>query len=158
MTSNYYAYYDSPIGLVEIKSTKNEILSVLFIENMEKTTVIPLILQEALLQLDQYFKGELSTFNLKLRIDGSVFQEKVWRELMHIPYGETRSYKQIAQNIGQQTACRAVGGANNKNLISIIIPCHRVIGANNKLVGYEGGLDRKEWLLAHEKKALHRKM
>lgn len=103
-------------------------------------------------EIKEYLNGLRSEFTIKYKLSGSDFQIKVWNELLKIPYGETRSYKDIAININNSDSQRAVGGANNKNKISIIVPCHRVIGANNKLVGYGGGLDKKERLLNLEKK------
>jgi len=102
-------------------------------------------------QLQEYFKGERKEFDIPLSINGTIFQEKVWKALTQIPYGETRSYKDIAIKAGNEKASRAVGMANNKNKIMIVIPCHRVIGTNKKLVGYAGGLDVKEKLLEIEK-------
>jgi methylated-DNA-[protein]-cysteine S-methyltransferase len=101
-------------------------------------------------QLDAYFAGELLTFELPLTMHGSEFQRKVWQELREIPYGHTSSYVQIAEAVGSPRASRAVGGANGRNPISIVVPCHRVIGASGTLTGYGGGLDRKQWLLALE--------
>ncbi len=102
-------------------------------------------------ELNEYFAGKRKTFTIKYSFDGTEFQNKVWQALCDIPYGETRSYKEIAIAVGNPKASRAVGLANNKNPISIIVPCHRVIGANGKLVGYAGGLDMKETLLKLEK-------
>ncbi len=110
------------------------------------------LLDEAAKQLEEYFKGQRQVFDLPLNPQGTVFQKQVWQALCQIPYGETRSYKDIAEMIGNPKACRAVGGANNKNPIMIVIPCHRVIGANGKLVGYGGGLNIKEYLLNLESK------
>ncbi|GAA4710966.1 methylated-DNA--[protein]-cysteine S-methyltransferase [Brevibacillus fulvus] len=101
-------------------------------------------------QLAEYFAGQRQIFELPIDLYGTVFQKQVWNQLSRIPYGQTRSYKQIAVAMGKETAVRAVGGANNKNPISIIIPCHRVIGANGSLVGYGGGLAIKEYLLSLE--------
>jgi methylated-DNA-[protein]-cysteine S-methyltransferase len=101
-------------------------------------------------QLQAYFAGELRDFNLPLAGAGTAFQQRVWRALREIPYGETISYGELARRIGQPTASRAVGLANGQNPISIVVPCHRVIGANGKLTGYGGGLPRKQWLLRHE--------
>ncbi len=103
-------------------------------------------------QLNQYFEGSRKSFDLKFKMYGTDFQKKVWKALCDIPYGETRSYKDIAIAVGNEKACRAVGLANNKNPISIIVPCHRVIGSSGKLVGYAGGLDMKKELLELEKK------
>jgi O-6-methylguanine DNA methyltransferase len=102
-------------------------------------------------QLLEYFDGKRKEFDFQYELRGTTFQKKVWNALCNIPYGETRSYKEIAIEIGNEKACRAVGMANNKNPITIVVPCHRVIGANGKLVGYGGGLDMKEQLLKLEK-------
>ncbi len=110
------------------------------------------LLAEAIRQMEAYYRHELTEFDLPLRALGTEFQMKVWKALQTIPYGETYSYQDIARIVGNIKAVRAVGGANNKNPISIIIPCHRVIGKNGKMVGYGGGLDKKEWLLAFEKR------
>ncbi len=101
-------------------------------------------------QLQEYTLGLRQTFNIKYRLIGSEFCQKVWEALLEIPYGETRSYKQIAQQIGKPTACQAVGQATNKNPIMIIVPCHRVIGSDGTLIGYVGGLELKETLLRIE--------
>lgn len=101
-------------------------------------------------QLERYFAGELQAFDLDLAAPGTAFQRKVWTALCAIPYGETISYGQLAQRIGQPSAARAVGLANGQNPIAIIVPCHRVIGASGALTGYAGGIERKRWLLAHE--------
>jgi methylated-DNA-[protein]-cysteine S-methyltransferase len=110
------------------------------------------VLEEAARQLDAYFAGKLTDFDLPLSMGGSDFQRRVWDCLRLIPYGETWSYGQVAQKVGNSKACRAVGMANNRNPIAIIVPCHRVIGAGGALVGYGGGLDRKSWLLDHERR------
>ena len=109
-------------------------------------------LKEVAHQLEEYFNGQRKQFQLPLAPQGTDFQQKVWRELQAIPYGETRSYKEIAHRIGNPKACRAVGQANNRNPISIIIPCHRVIGHSGELVGYGGGLEIKQFLLELERK------
>ena len=101
-------------------------------------------------QLDAYFAGELETFDLDLDPHGTPFQQRVWDELTRIPYGETISYSELAHRLGDPKLVRAVGLANGRNPISIVIPCHRVIGADGSLVGYGGGLERKRWLLEHE--------
>lgn len=153
MKNIYEIYYDSPIGVIMITGSKDKILSVDFAEDKDCINKdVPNILKEAYKQLDEYFKGIRKDFDLDLFFDGTEFQNKVWNELCNIPYGETATYKDMAIRIGNEKACRAVGNANNKNNISIIIPCHRVIGSNGKLVGYAGELWRKEWLLEHEKR------
>jgi methylated-DNA-[protein]-cysteine S-methyltransferase len=107
-------------------------------------------LQEASNQLNQYFSNERKQFNLALKFHGTPFQKKVWEALLKIPFGETRSYKDIALHINSPKAVRAIGGAVNRNPLGIIVPCHRVIGSDGSLVGYNGGLDKKEFLLQHE--------
>ena len=108
-------------------------------------------IKNTIIQLDEYFEGKRSKFNIPLVLSGTVFQNAVWNALQQIPYGQTVSYKNIAQAIGNVKACRAVGMANNRNPLPIIIPCHRVIGQNGALVGYAGQIWRKEWLLKHER-------
>ncbi len=110
------------------------------------------LLEQAALQIEEYLQGKRKKFSLPIALQGTDFQQKVWQELLNIPYGETRSYKQIAEKIGCPKGYRAVGMANNKNPITIIVPCHRVIGQNKKLVGYAGGIDIKEKLLKLEEK------
>jgi methylated-DNA-[protein]-cysteine S-methyltransferase len=102
-------------------------------------------------QLAEYFAGDRQTFTVPIKLAGAPFQLHVWRELMRIPFGTTISYAQVAQRLGKPTAARAVGHANGRNPISIIVPCHRVIGADGKLTGYAGGVDKKQWLLAWER-------
>lgn len=143
--------YNSIIGDIFISADENSLLSVKFvnhnfIENKENK-----IIRQTIKQLDEYFRGKRKKFELPLNPKGTEFQKKVWLQLMNIPYGKTATYKDIATLIGDSNASRAVGNANNKNPIAIIIPCHRVIGSNNKLTGYAGGLDKKEKLLNLEK-------
>ena len=143
--------YNSIIGDIFISADENFLLSVKFvnhnfIENKENK-----IIRQTIKQLDEYFRGKRKKFELPLNPKGTEFQKKVWLQLMNIPYGKTATYKDIATQIGDPKASRAVGNANNKNPIAIIIPCHRVIGSNNKLTGYAGGLDKKEKLLNLEK-------
>jgi methylated-DNA-[protein]-cysteine S-methyltransferase len=109
------------------------------------------VLEQAEQELTAYFKRELRDFTVLYQLTGTDFQQKVWRGLTGIPYGQTKSYAELAGQIGRPKACRAVGQANNKNPLSIIVPCHRVIGKDGSLVGYGGGLDRKIWLLNHER-------
>lgn len=148
----YFKEYICEIGNLYIIADEKSILSVGFCrpQNIKEENT-NLIILECMKQLDLYFSGKLKNFNLPLNPVGTEFQKKVWDELLNIPYGETRTYKEIAIAIGNTNASRAVGNANNKNPIGIIIPCHRVIGSNNKLVGYAGGLDKKEKLLNLEK-------
>lgn len=119
---------------------------------LESEEVDSPLLREAERQLASYFAGQLQVFSLPLCTKGTPFQEKVWCALQKIPYGETRTYGELAAMIGQPTAARAVGGANHRNPLAIIIPCHRVVAAHGGLGGYGGGLDKKQWLLALEEK------
>lgn len=146
-------FYETPVGKLCIgekngaiaRVTWSQIPSEYILEETE------LILQ-CKTQLDAYFLGERQAFDLPLAPEGTTFQQKVWQALTEIPYGETRTYGEIAAVVGNPKAARAVGMANNRNPIGIIIPCHRVVGANGRLVGYAGGMEKKEWLLQLEKK------
>lgn len=151
MTQRYY-YYDSPIGILEISTTEEELISILYVDEKRENTEQPKILKEVIKQIQEYFNGERKEFDIKFKLKGTEFQEKVWNALTHIPYGETVSYKYIATKIGNEKAVRAVGNTNGRNVINIVVPCHRVIGSNKSLTGYGGGLDRKLWLLQHEEK------
>lgn len=146
--------YDTQIGKIGIVDNGNSIVELYFVKDLgaEVPTIkeTPLI-KEVARQLQEYFVGHRKEFNLPLDPKGTQFQKDVWKALETIPYGQTRSYKEIAEQVGSPKAYRAVGMSNNKNPISIIIPCHRVIGANGKMVGYGGGLDIKEYLLNLEK-------
>lgn len=148
-----FAYYESKIGLIKISADEDNVLGLDFVAEKDKEASESELLSETLKELHEYFKGKRKEFNLNLFLDGTDFQKKVWRELMKIPYGKVVTYGEVAKSIGNEKASRAVGNANNKNKIAIIIPCHRVIGVSGKLVGYAGGLWRKEWLLQHEKNA-----
>lgn len=146
-----YLIYQSPIGAYLIGADDTNILA---IDRIDETGTIiqketPL-LRVAKQQLSEYFAGQRTVFDLPIKTAGTAFQQQVWQALKAIPYGETRSYKEIAAAIGNPKAVRAVGGANNKNPIFIVIPCHRVIGSSGQLVGYGGGLDAKVFLLALE--------
>lgn len=148
----YKAYYSSPIGMVEITSDEEHILELEFVENSsEQSQQLPSILRDALKQIDEYFKGTRKAFDLNLKVQGTEFQQTVWNQLRKVPFGTTSSYGEIAKAVGNPKGCRAVGGANNKNRIAIVIPCHRIVGADGSMTGYAGGLWRKEWLLNHEK-------
>ncbi|MFH1194736.1 MAG: methylated-DNA--[protein]-cysteine S-methyltransferase, partial [bacterium] len=114
--------------------------------------------QKAVSQLKKYFEGKLKKFDLPLDMQGTDFQINVWNELLNIPFGETKSYMEIAELVGDKKSIRAVGKANGDNKIAIVIPCHRVIGSDGKLTGYAGGLWRKKWLLDHEKKLSGKEM
>lgn len=148
-------YYSSPIGIIEVTGNEQGIASLYFVDaKKDDSQIIPAELKECVYQLDEYFRGIRKEFGLKLNPQGSDFQKKVWKQLLTVPFGKTASYLQISKQIGDSNATRVVGNANGSNPISIVIPCHRVIGSNGKLTGYSGGLWRKEWLLNHEKTLL----
>lgn len=147
-------YYNSPIGTIKFICDNEFLLEMKFVDEVCKNcTNYPQIVSTCKEQLNKYFEGKLKIFTIPIKIEtGTKFQREVWKALQSIPYGETRSYKDIAIQIANPKAVRAVGGANNKNPIGIVIPCHRVIGSSGKLVGYAGGLDKKEMLLKIEGK------
>jgi methylated-DNA-[protein]-cysteine S-methyltransferase len=156
MSLRTHTVTDSPLGPLTLVATGG-VLSGLFMGGQrhrpaEETFGDPddSGFPEAVRQLTAYFAGELKDFDLPLRLSGTPFQERVWTALRGIPYGETVSYGELADRLGQPTAARAVGLANGRNPIGIIVPCHRVVGAGGSLTGYGGGLDRKRWLLALE--------
>ena len=143
--------YSSTFGDILIESNGKAITKVKLVDNKDVTPAPDTLTKKAAKQLDEYFSGKRKVFDLPLDPQGTEFQRSVWRALKEIPYGETRSYKQIANAIGNPKACRAVGMANNKNPIWIIIPCHRVIGADGSLTGYGGGIKMKQKLLEIER-------
>jgi len=146
----YIDYLETPIGLIKIEANKKYITCVEFVDYKTKIAASELT-EKCKTQLDQYFKGERKNFELPLFYDvGTSFQQCVWQNLLAVEFGKTACYQDIAIAVGSPKAVRAVGGANNKNPISIIVPCHRIVGKTGKLIGYGGGLWRKEWLLAHE--------
>jgi methylated-DNA-[protein]-cysteine S-methyltransferase len=150
--------YESPIGLLEVKGSERGVSAVAFVDTLGSRAALardgkgplPAPLADCLAQLDEYFRGRRRTFSVKLDLGGTAFQNKVWRALMAVRFGKTASYKDIAGTVGNPAATRAVGGANHRNPVSIIVPCHRVVGSDGRLTGYGGGLWRKEWLLRHE--------
>lgn len=152
----YYKDINTIIGKVRIIEEDGYIIELQINKDFDKNEDIlekdTNILKNTERQLSEYFSGKRNTFDLKLNPKGTDFMKKVWIELLNIPYGETRTYKEVAEKIGNPKGARAVGMANNKNPIPIIIPCHRVIGKNKKLVGYALGLDMKEFLLNLERK------
>jgi methylated-DNA-[protein]-cysteine S-methyltransferase len=151
MSKIYKAYFNSPIGFIEIRGTEEGIISINFTDFQEETSEVPQILKECSKQLKEYFEGKRTKFDIKLLLKGTEFQRKVWNTLLTIPYGNTVSYRDIAKAVDNEKAVRAVGNANSKNPISIIVPCHRVVGSNGSLTGYAGKLWRKNWLLDHER-------
>lgn len=141
----------TPLGFAKLEGDEDGLSSLTVLNN--KATIsdlIPEVLEDAVRQLDEYFKGERTQFSLKLNPQGTDFQKRVWKALLDIPYGKTTSYLQLSKNLGDVKAIRAVANANGKNPLWIIVPCHRVIGSDGSLTGYAGGLHRKQWLLEHE--------
>ena len=145
----YKGYLKSNIGIICVEDNGEKLISVKLCENAESSNLSDLTVK-AIHQLKEYFSGIRKSFDLPLELNGTEFQQKVWNELCNIPYGETRTYKDIAEEIGNPKAVRAVGGANNKNKLMIIVPCHRVIGADGSLTGYAGGIAVKKKLLELE--------
>jgi methylated-DNA-[protein]-cysteine S-methyltransferase len=146
-----HAYLKTPIGVLEVMEVEGTIVRADFVDHPGETSggSSP-ILDACRAQLEEYFEGRRREFDLELNPIGTAFQRRVWDELLKIPYGRTSTYGRIAALVGNGRAVRAVGAANGRNPISIIIPCHRVVGSDGSLVGYGGGLWRKEWLLRHE--------
>lgn len=155
-------YYKSPVGALEIRSSGNAISDLLFVNSWKGAKVDEAalsfikpkspIIKNCIKQLDEYFAGTRRIFTIHTLQTGTAFQQTVWAELCNIPYGRTISYLELSKKIGNIKAIRAVGTANGNNSVSIIVPCHRVIGSNGDLVGYGGDLWRKKWLLEHEAK------
>jgi methylated-DNA-[protein]-cysteine S-methyltransferase len=144
-------YYKTPLGTAKITGDSNGIQSVSVLDDeIETSKDTPYCLQDCVTQLEEYFKGKRDSFNLTVNPKGTKFQIKVWKELLNIPFGKTKSYLEQSKALGDVKAIRAVASANGKNPIWIIIPCHRVIGSDGSLTGYAGGIWRKKWLLAHE--------
>lgn len=144
-------YYKTPIGTARIVGDDDGISSITVLDSEEESsTNIPECLQECVKQLDEYFQKKRSSFNLNLNPQGTAFQKEVWSTLQRIPYGSTKSYLKMSEEMGDVKAIRAVASANGKNPLWIVIPCHRVIGSDGSLTGYSGGLWRKRWLLEHE--------
>lgn len=148
---SFYSYLSTPLGLVEIGASETAIVSLYFNSVREHEETPSPLLEQASQQLHEYFSGSRTEFDLPLSLEGTPFQVSVWNALKNIPYGQTVSYGQVAQAIARPKAVRAVGAANGQNPVSIIVPCHRVVGADGSLIGYGGGLWRKEWLLEHER-------
>ena len=159
MSELHYTYYESPIGLLKIGGTEQFIGELTFVDNQDQLTYgvpgITEIMHECTEQLIEYFHGSRQKFDVPVNQEGTEFQMRVWRELMEIPYGKTISYMDMAKRLGDPKVIRAAAAANGKNPITIIAPCHRVIGSDRSLVGYSGGMWRKKWLLQHEFKIAH---
>jgi methylated-DNA-[protein]-cysteine S-methyltransferase len=142
---------NSPLGFTKIVGDEDGICAVTVLNSEEKITdIIPIELEDCVIQLQEYFEGSRTAFDLKLNPQGTDFQKQVWKHLEQIPYGKTISYLELSKQIGDVKAIRAVANANGKNPLWIIVPCHRVIGSDGSLTGYAGGLHRKKWLLEHE--------
>ncbi|MBE9032880.1 methylated-DNA--[protein]-cysteine S-methyltransferase [filamentous cyanobacterium LEGE 11480] len=155
---NYYTWLESPLGELLLVSD-GEALQGLYLAGQKYFPQISAdwqqdgqlgLLQQAVMQLDEYFQHQRQQFDLPLNPLGTAFQQQVWQQLPRISYGQTLTYGEIAAKLGQPLAARAVGAANGRNPISIIVPCHRVIASNGQLTGYAGGIDRKRWLIDHE--------
>jgi methylated-DNA-[protein]-cysteine S-methyltransferase len=155
----YFTTYASPIQELKLLSDGRSLIGLYMMSEkhvlqrqsdwVEDDSVAPF--PETKRQLDEYFTGELTEFDLPIQLRGTDFQQRVWEVLKTIPYGVTMSYGELAKQLNQPNASRAVGLANGKNPVSIVVPCHRVIGVNGKLTGYGGGVERKQWLLSHER-------
>lgn len=143
-------FIKTPLGIAKISGNEEGISVISILEIGNESSIIPVVLQEAVSQLNEYFEGKRTLFTFKLNPSGTEFQQKVWKELLKIPFGKTMSYMELSKKLGDAKAIRAVASANGKNPIWIVIPCHRVIGTDGSLTGYAGGLWRKKWLLEHE--------
>jgi len=150
MTTLYYDYCPSEIGLIEVGATESQILSVEFVEHCRPEYEPHPMVREGVRQIREYMSGERREFDLPLGLYGTDFQQQVWRQVLTVPYGQASTYQEIADAIGNPRAVRAVGAANGRNPLPLLVPCHRIIGRDGQLVGYGGGLWRKEWLLRHE--------
>ncbi|MGL2965331.1 methylated-DNA--[protein]-cysteine S-methyltransferase [Flavobacterium sp. XGLA_31] len=143
-------FIESPLGITKIVGDEQGITEISVLSEGKKTAKIPVNLRECVSQLQEYFKGERREFDFKINPQGTDFQQKVWQELLNIPFGKTMSYLDLSKKLGDVKAIRAVASANGKNPLWIVVPCHRVIGTDGSLTGYAGGLWRKKWLLEHE--------
>ncbi len=153
--NNYFylmetAFINSPLGITKIEGDENGIAVISVLSEGEVSKEIPKVLQVAVTQLKEYFEGIRTAFTFALNPKGTEFQQKVWQELLNIPFGKTMSYLDLSKKLGDVKAIRAVASANGKNPLWIVVPCHRVIGSDGSLTGYAGGLWRKQWLLEHE--------
>lgn len=140
----------TPLGIATIIGDENGISVISVADDGEISTTIPAVLQQAVIELKEYFEGKRTVFDFVLNPKGTEFQQKVWKGLLEIPFGKTCSYMELSKKLGDVKAIRAVASANGKNPLWIVVPCHRVIGTDGSLTGYAGGLWRKKWLLEHE--------
>lgn len=159
MSELHYTYYESPVGLLKIGGTDQYIGEVSFVDNPDQLTYgepgISEIMHQCTEQLIEFFHGNRRNFDVPIYQDGTTFQQRVWGELLEIPYGKTISYMDMAKRLGDPKVIRAAASANGRNNVAIIVPCHRVIGSDRSLIGYAGGMWRKKWLLQHEFKIAH---
>ena len=145
------AFIPTPLGVAKLEGDENGLQTITILNGAEELTkVIPEVLEDSVYQLKEYFDGQRKDFTLELNPQGTDFQKRVWQALLNIPFGKTTSYLALSKTLGDVKAIRAVAGANGKNPLWIVIPCHRVIGSDGSLTGYAGGLHRKKWLLEHE--------
>ena len=155
----YFTYYQSPVGLLKIGGTDTYINEITFVDNNDQVTYgepgIPDIIHQCTEELIEFFHGSRRKFDIPVHQEGTDFQKRVWAELLNIGFGRTISYLELAKRLGDSKVIRAAASTNGKNNIAIVVPCHRVIGSNQSLVGYAGGLWRKKWLLDHEFKLAH---
>ena len=152
-TQLFYDHFDTPLGKMEITASQRAVLSVLFVDRVN-TVAGNALTELAKSQLLQYYAGDLQQFDLPMEPAGTDFQKRVWQALTTVGYGKTCAYGDIAQQISNPKAVRAVGAANGKNPMTIVVPCHRIIGSNGALTGYASGVERKAWLLNHESPGL----
>jgi len=143
-------YLLSPIGLIKIVGQDNSIVSVKFVLHKDEDELISPVIKEAILQLKEYFEGKRTSFELKLQLQGTEFQKRVWNELIKIPFGCAISYKELAKRVGKTQGVRCVGNAVSKNPAVIVVPCHRVVKSDLSLGGFSAGLEKKIWLLSYE--------
>lgn len=143
-------FIKTPLGIAKIVGDENGVSEISVSDEGTISKKIPAVLDEAIIQLNDYFEGKRTDFTLKLNPQGTEFQQKVWAALLEIPFGKTMSYMELSKKLGDVKAIRAVASANGKNPLWIVVPCHRVIGTDGSLTGYAGGLWRKKWLLEHE--------
>jgi len=153
MSTHYLDNFDTPLGKMEITATDNVVQSIHFVDRTQSVRANA-ITDLAKQQMLQYFAGERKSFDMPMEPQGTDFQKQVWRALTSVEFGKTCSYSDIANKIKNPKAVRAVGSANGKNPMTIVVPCHRVIGSNGSLTGYASGVDRKAWLLQHESSSL----
>ncbi|HNP31832.1 MAG TPA: methylated-DNA--[protein]-cysteine S-methyltransferase [Flavobacterium sp.] len=144
------AFINTPLGTAKIVGDADGISVISILSEGEVSKKIPKELKECIIQLQEYFNGQRSNFSFKMNPQGTDFQQKVWQELLNIPFGKTMTYLDLSKKLGDVKAIRAVASANGRNPLWIVVPCHRVIGTDGSLTGYAGGLWRKKWLLEHE--------